>query len=84
LGLTWDLLQPAGPVVRAIDSVPLWQEPWLVGRLPLIGPVLNVVYNWTKQKLTYKSVGEFLSDNLGPGGDMSAKRACILEEVNGK
>jgi len=55
-----------------------------VGRLPLVGPVLNVVYNWTKQKLTYKSVGEFLSDNLGPGEDMSAKRVCILEEVNGK
>ena len=73
-------LQPVGPIMRHIDTVPFWQEPWIVGRLPLIGPRLNVIYNWSQQKLTYKSVGEFLSSNLGPGNDMRRKRVCILED----
>lgn len=67
-----------------IDSVPLWQEPWILGRLPLIGPALNVIYNWKQQMLTYKSVGEFLSENLGAGEEMRGKRVCILEDKNAK
>ena len=75
------LCQPVGPLVRAIDEVPLWQKPGIVGRFPFIGPTLNVVYNWKRQKLTYKSVGEFLSDSLGPGEDMTGKRVGILERT---
>lgn len=74
--------QPAGPLVRTVDQVPLWQEPWILGRIPLVGPVLNVLYNWMQQKLTYKSVGEFLSDNLGPGDEMRGKRVGLLEDLS--
>lgn len=62
-----------------MDKVPLWQEPWIVGRIPFVGPIMNVVYNMSQQKLTYKSVGEFLSDHLGPGEEMSQKRVGLLE-----
>ena len=47
-----------------------------------MGPVLNVLYNFTQQKLTYKSVGEFLSDNLGSGGELSQKRVGLLEDTS--
>jgi len=62
--------------------VPIWQEPWIAGRIPFIGPVLNVLYNFGQQKLTYQSVGDFLSDNLGPGGNLSQKRVGLLEDTS--
>ncbi len=72
-------LQPAGPLVVTTDRVGLWQEPWIWGRIPFIGPALNVIYNWKQQKLTYASVGEFLSSHLGPGEDLRGKRVGLLE-----
>ena len=51
-----------------------------MGRIPIIGPALNVMYNFSQQSLTYKSVGDFLSDNLGPGEEMRGKRVGILED----
>ena len=74
-------LQPSGAVVTTIDHVGLWQQPWIVGNLPLVGPLLNVSYNFWCQKLTYKSVGMFLADNLGPGEEMRGKRVGILEDT---
>lgn len=65
----------------SVDSVPLWQEPWIAGRIPIIGPMLNVLYNFNLQKLTYKSVGKFLSDHLGPGEELSQKRVGLLEDT---
>lgn len=50
--------------------------------MPLIGPALNVVYNWKQQRLTYASVGEFLSNHLGPGEDMRGKRVGLLEDAS--
>lgn len=41
-----------------------------------------MLYNFGQQKLTYKSVGEFLSDNLGPGEELSHKRVGLLEDTN--
>lgn len=38
--------QPAGPLVVTMDRVGLWQERWIVGRTPLSGPALNVIYKW--------------------------------------
>ncbi len=73
-------LQPAGPLVVTTDRVGLWQEPWIWGRIPFIGPALNVIYNWKQQKLTYASVGEFLSSHLGPGEDLRGKRVGLLED----
>ena len=73
--------QPTGPLVRTVDEVPLWIKPGIVGWIPIIGPALNVLYDWKRQKLAYKSVGEFISDNLGPGEDMRGKRVGILEQV---
>ena len=75
------LLQPAGPLVIGLDSVPIWQEPWIAGRIPVIGPILNVCYNFSQQKLTYKSVGDFLSENLGPGKSLSQRRVGLLEDT---
>lgn len=75
-------LQPNGPLVTSVDAVPIWQEPWIAGRIPIIGPVLNVLYNFSQQKLTYKSVGEFLSENLGPGEGLSQKRVGLLEDTS--
>ena len=51
-----------------------------MGNLPLVGPLLNVFYNFTCQKLTYVSVGAFLADNLGPGEALRGKRVGILED----
>ena len=42
---------------------------------------MNVIYNFFYQQLTYKSVGDYLADNLGPSGELHHKRVCILEEV---
>ncbi|VDC01135.1 unnamed protein product [Peniophora sp. CBMAI 1063] len=86
--LDWSLLcpgkvddaKPAGPIIHAVDVVPAWTAPGLAGKLPFIGPFFNVIYNWTTQKLSYASVGAFLADHLGPGGEMSQKRVCILED----
>ena len=47
-----------------------------------MGPLLNVVYNFGQQKLSYKSVGTFLAENLGPGEEMRGKRIGILEDPN--
>ena len=74
--------QPAGPLVVTMDRVGLWQEPWIIGRIPLFGPVLNVAYNWWQQRLTYASVGEFLANHLGPGDEMRGKRVGLLEDVS--
>lgn len=38
------------------------------------------MYNFKQQRLTYKSVGEFLASNLGPGEEMSQKRVGVLED----
>lgn len=46
----------------------------------LAGPTLNVMYNWTQQKLTYASVGLFLADHLVSDKAMRQKRVCILED----
>ena len=73
-------LQPAGPLVVTTDRVGLWQEPWIIGRMPLVGSALNVIYNWTQQRLTYASVGEFLASHLGPGAEMRGKRIGLLED----
>ena len=56
-------IQPVGPIVRTVDEVPLWIKPGIEGSIRLIGPVLNVAYSWTRQRLMYQPVGEFLSDN---------------------
>lgn len=40
-----------------------------------------MLYNFKQQKLTYKSVGDFLSDNLGPGEELSQKRVGLLEDL---
>ena len=63
-----------------MDSVPLWQEPWTAGRVPFIGSFLNVLYNFSQQKLTYQSVGQSLSANLGPGEELSHERVGLLED----
>ncbi|KAI0314855.1 hypothetical protein OF83DRAFT_1165040 [Amylostereum chailletii] len=75
-----DYAEPVGPVVRTIDYVGLWHRPSLIGQIPFIGPILNVLYNFWCQRLSYKSVGDFLADNLGPGGDMRGKRVGLLED----
>lgn len=72
-----------GPIVETIDEVGLWQQPWIVGRLPLVGPLLNVMYNWKQQKLTYQSVGDYLASNLGPKEALKGKRVGILEHPGG-
>lgn len=82
LTLRFFLLQPAGPLVITMDSVGLWQEPWIWGRIPFVGPALNVIYNWKQQRLTYASVGEFLSNHLGPGEGMRGKRVGLLEDAS--
>ena len=64
------------------DSVGLWQEPYILGRMPLVGPALNVIYNWMHQRLTYTSVGEFLASHLGPGEELRGKRVGLLEDVS--
>ncbi|KAL9133970.1 MAG: hypothetical protein Q9175_004851 [Cornicularia normoerica] len=74
--------EPAGPLVITTDRVGLWQEPWLWGRMPLVGPVLNVIYNWKQQRLTYASVGEFLSNHLGPEKELRGKRVGVLEDAS--
>jgi len=76
--------QPAGPLVTSVDSVPLWQEPWIAGRIPVIGPLLNVLYNFGQQKLTFRSVGDFLADNLGPCENLSQKRVGLLEDASAR
>lgn len=81
-GLICNRDQPVGPLITSVDSVPLWQEPGIAGRIPVIGPLFNVLYNFSQQKLTFNSVGEFLSDNLGPGGDLSQKRVGLLEDTS--
>lgn len=75
-------LQPTGPLVVTTDQVGLWQEPWIAGRIPFIGPALNVIYNWKQQRLTYASVGEFLSNHLGPGDEWRGKRVGLLEDAS--
>lgn len=83
MGADSDLMcyQPTRPLVRTVNEVPLWIKPGIVGWIPIIGPALNVLYNWKRQKLTYNSIGEFISDNLGPGEDVRGKRVDILEQV---
>lgn len=83
-GLICNRDQSAGPLVTSVDSVPLWQEPWIAGRVPVIGPLLNVLYNFGQQKLTFKSVGDFLADNLRPGEDLSQKRVGLLENISAR
>lgn len=76
------LQQPKGPPVIAIDTVAPWSHPGIIGSIPVLGPTLNLLYNWTVvQKLSYTSVGEFLADHLGPGGEMYQKRVGLLEDV---
>lgn len=77
---SFTLYQPAGPLVITMDHVGLWQDPWVLGRMPFIGPALNVIYNWKRQRLTYASVGDFLSDHLGSGEDLRGKRVGLLED----
>ncbi|KAI0027471.1 hypothetical protein K488DRAFT_74522 [Vararia minispora EC-137] len=72
---------PRGPLVHAVDVVPIWHAPGLIGSLPSIGPLLNVLYNFAVQRLSYRSVGDFLATHLGPAGEMWHKRVCILEDV---
>lgn len=78
--------KPSGPLVHTIDYIPLYRPPGFIGYLPFVGPLLNIMYNFCYQKLTYKSVGEFLADNLGPGDGaieggtkMRGKRVGLLE-----
>ena len=49
-----------------------------------VGTYLNIFYNWSQQKLSYKGVGEFLADSLGPGGAYTGKRVCLLEDSTGR
>lgn len=74
------LNQPAGPTIRTIGEVGLWQRPWILGNLPLVGPILNVLYNFYWQRLTYKSVGAFLADNLHSDVELRGKRIGLLED----
>ena len=55
---------------------------WFWGRIPLVGPALNVVYNMKQQRLSYASVGGFLSNHLGPGEELRGKRVGLLEDVS--
>ncbi|EIM84094.1 uncharacterized protein STEHIDRAFT_159691 [Stereum hirsutum FP-91666 SS1] len=92
--LEWSLLcpgkvddgEPSGPLVHTVDYIPLYRPPGFIGNLPFVGPLFNIIYNFYYQKLTYKSVGEFLADNLGPGdgtiegeSGMRGKRVGLLE-----
>ena len=50
--------------------------------MPLVGPALNVIYNMKQQRLSYASVGEFLSNHLGPGEELRGKRVGLLEDAS--
>lgn len=63
-----------GPIVQTTDEVGLWQQPWIVGRLPVVGPFLNTAYNLKQQMLTYQSVGNYLASNIGPGEELWGER----------
>ncbi|VDC01134.1 unnamed protein product [Peniophora sp. CBMAI 1063] len=86
--LDWSLMcpakidegEPAGPIVHAVDVIPLWIAPGILGKLPFIGPTLNAIYNVAQQKLTYKSVGVFLAEHVGAEEELHHKRVCILED----
>ena len=58
------------------------QEPWFWGRMPLVGSALNVIYNMKQQRLSYASVGKFLSNHLGPGEELRGKRVGLLEDAS--
>jgi len=90
--IDWSLLcpakvfdgEPVGPLVPTIDHVGLWRPLWIIGSIPFIGPLLNIMYNFIHQRLSYKSIGDFLADNLGPGEEMRGKRVGLLEDPNKK
>jgi len=78
--ITWG--KPLGPRVVTVDHVGLWEPPYIIGRIPFIGPYLNLMYNWYHEALTYESCGDFLADHLGPGelNGMRGKRVGLLED----
>ena len=38
--------QPTGSIGTAIDKAGLWQQPRIVGKLLVVGPLLNFFYNF--------------------------------------
>ena len=69
--------------MTTVDEVPLWPKPWLIGNLPVIGTILNLLYNFGQQHLTSQSVGGFLASNLGEAGIFRGKKVGILEDASG-
>ncbi|KAH8817897.1 hypothetical protein DL96DRAFT_1820616 [Flagelloscypha sp. PMI_526] len=91
--LDWSLIcpgmiekgEPRGPLEVTTDIPGLWVHPWIIpGRLPFIGPYFNIIYNWTQTGVTFGTLGEFVADNLGPGGELSKKRVGVLENRHAK
>ncbi|KAH8919286.1 NAD(P)-binding protein [Atractiella rhizophila] len=88
-GVDWSALccggtsqgKPSGPLHISKEVVGLWVPPGIIGKIPWLGPRLNLFYNVGKQKITFESVGTFFAGHLGPGDKdgMTGKRVGILE-----
>ncbi|KAH8813654.1 hypothetical protein DL96DRAFT_1472284, partial [Flagelloscypha sp. PMI_526] len=72
---------PRGPLDVSIEFPKIWHSPWLIpGRLPFVGTRLNVLYNFSRLAVTFGTLGEFLADNLGPGGGYTQMRVAVFEK----
>ncbi|KAH8832135.1 hypothetical protein DL96DRAFT_1525010 [Flagelloscypha sp. PMI_526] len=80
-GLIYDG-DPRGPLDVSVEAPSkLWSNPWVIpGRLPVIGAALNSVYNFARLGVTFGTLGEYMADNLGPGGDFSKNRVTVFEK----
>lgn len=68
----------------AVDRPGLWEEPGTIGKLPVVGTALNVLYNLFCQSLTIKSIGIFLANSLICDEALIGKRVSILEDVSAR
>lgn len=78
--------QPVGLLAESITTLPLYQPPFTLTRyLPFqLGYTLNTMYNWVAGPVSFRSLGEYMVDNLDLGERLKGKRVGVLEQRGGR
>ncbi|KAM0751156.1 hypothetical protein T439DRAFT_355989 [Meredithblackwellia eburnea MCA 4105] len=78
--------EPTGPLVSSTTTPPLFLPRGFLTRYLLpssLGLLINTMSYWLTTSVTFKSLGEFMIDNLQVGTDMSGKRVQVIENPKG-